>query len=83
MAQIQAKKYRSDQTGTEHILLAVILEKENVALKILEAMGINIPKIYFELLAAMGEDPAAHRSDLQGEGRWAMSAGRRFTPTKS
>ena len=44
MAQIQAKKYRSDQTGTEHILLAVILEKENVALKILEAMGINIPK---------------------------------------
>ena len=68
MAQIQAKKYRSDQTGTEHILLAVILEKENVALKILEAMGINIPKIYFELLAAMGEDPAAHRSDLQGEG---------------
>ena len=66
MARVQADRYRSDQTGTEHILLAIILERENVALKILEAMGINISKIYFEILAAMGEDPAAHRDDLQG-----------------
>ena len=50
MARVQADRYRSDQTGTEHILLAIILERENVALKILEAMGINISKIYFDLL---------------------------------
>ena len=68
MARSQADKYRSDQTGTEHILLAIILERENVALKILEAMGINISKVYYELLAAMGEDPAAHRDDLQAGG---------------
>ena len=68
MPRSQADKYRSDQTGTEHILLAIILERENVALKILEAMGINISKVYYELLAAMGEDPAAHRDDLQAGG---------------
>ena len=65
----QARKYRSDQTGTEHILLAIILERENVAAKLLEAMGTNISKLYFELLAAMGEDPAAHRDDLQVSGQ--------------
>ena len=68
IAHAQAKKYRSDQTGTEHILLAIILEKENVAVKILEAVGANTSKIYFELLAAMGEDPTAHREDLQPDG---------------
>ena len=69
MAAAQARKYRSDQTGTEHILLAIILERENVAAKLLEAMGTNISKLYFELLAAMGEDPAAHRDDLQVSGQ--------------
>src|SRR5690606_33601167 len=68
IARQQADRYRSDKVGTEHILLAIIVEKENVALKIMEAMGINISKIYFELLAATGEDPAVHREDLQTPG---------------
>ena len=67
MAHAQAQKYRSDQTGTEHILLAIILEKENVAVKILEALGANISNMYFELLAAMGENPFAHRDDLKSD----------------
>ena len=67
IAHTQSQKYRSDQTGTEHILLAIILEKENVAVKILEAVGANTSRMYFELLAAMGEDPAAHREDLQSD----------------
>ena len=75
MAHAQAQKYRSDQTGTEHILLAIILEKDNVAAKILEAMGTNVSKIYFELLAAMGEDPTAHREDLQGDGTGSAKRG--------
>ena len=75
MARGQADKYRSDTTGTEHILLALILEKDNVALKILEAMGTNVSKIYFELLAAMGEDPAVHREDLQASGEESGNKG--------
>ena len=68
MAASQADRYRSDRVGTEHILLAIILEKDNVAATILEAMGTNVSRIYFELLAAMGEDTAAHRDDLQQAG---------------
>ena len=45
IAHTQSQKYRSDQTGTEHILLAIILEKENVAVKILEAVGANTSRM--------------------------------------
>ncbi|MBE6005954.1 MAG: ATP-dependent Clp protease ATP-binding subunit [Sarcina sp.] len=75
MARTQADRYRSDLTGTEHILLAIILEKDNVAAKILEAIGANVSKIYFELLAAMGEDPSAHREDLIPSGEAAEQKG--------
>ncbi|MDD5940026.1 MAG: ATP-dependent Clp protease ATP-binding subunit [Lachnospiraceae bacterium] len=63
-AQEQAKRFHSDTVGTEHLLLALILERQNVALKLMEAAGANIAKIYFETIAALGEDPAKHRNDL-------------------
>ncbi len=66
MAKSQASKYNTTEIGTEHILMAIILEGENVALKLLETIGANPAKIYFEIIAAIGEDPAAHREDLQG-----------------
>lgn len=59
-----AAGYGSEEIGTEHILLALILERQNVALKLIEATGANVPKIYFEVIAAIGEDPAQHRDDL-------------------
>lgn len=63
-----AQRFHSAQIGTEHILMAMILEGQNVALKLIEASGANIAKIYFEIIAAIGEDPAEHRNDLQGLG---------------
>ena len=77
MAAEQAAQYKSVKVGTEHILLALILEEENVGVKIMQSLGINPAKIYFELLAAIGEDPTKHRTDLQsargGEGAPAAS----------
>ena len=68
IAEEQALRYSSEAVGTEHLLLGIILERENVALKLLESVGINPAKVYFEVLAAIGEDPAAHREDLaQGQ----------------
>ncbi len=65
LAQAQAQKYRSEMVGTEHMLMAIILEGDNVAAKLIEAMGINPSKIYYEVLAAIGEAPADHKEDLQ------------------
>ena len=60
-----AEQYNSEQVGTEHLLLAIITEGENIALKLIETLGISPPKLYFETLAAIGEDPAAHKDDLR------------------
>lgn len=63
-----AEQYNSEQVGTEHLLLAIITEGENIALKLIETLGISPPKLYFETLAAIGEDPAAHKDDLASGG---------------
>ena len=60
-----AEKYHSENVGTEHLLLAIISEGENIALKLIETLGISPAKLYYETLAAIGEDPQAHKDDLQ------------------
>lgn len=59
-----AEKYHSSMTGTEHILLAIIREGENVGLRLLNTIGINIQKLYMDTLIAMGEDVTQHKDDL-------------------
>lgn len=73
LAKGQAERYHSDKIGTEHFLLAIITEGENVALKLIETLGVNPSKLYFEVLAAMGEDLNAHKDDLQGNGQNTQS----------
>ena len=63
-AAILSQRYHSAEVGTEHLLMALILERQNVAVKLLEAGGANVPKIYFEVLAAIGENLSEHRDDL-------------------
>ncbi len=55
-AAVLSQRYHSAEVGTEHLLMALILERQNVAVKLLEAGGANVPKIYFEVLAAIGEN---------------------------
>lgn len=64
LAAEQAERYGSREIGTEHLLLAMILERNNVGEKLIEAVSANPAKIYFETLATIGEDPTAHRNDL-------------------
>ena len=52
----QAARFGQKETGTEHILMALIKEGENVAVRLLNTMGINIQKLYVELLMASGQD---------------------------
>ena len=60
----QAERFHSDKTGTEHILLAVLKEGENVAVRLLNTMGVSIQKLYVEVLTAMGEDKSLYKEDL-------------------
>ena len=60
----QAERFHSDRTGTEHILLALLKEGENVAVRLLNTMGISIQKLYVDVLVAMGEDGGLYKEDL-------------------
>ncbi len=81
LAAAEAKRYRSDTVGTEHILLAILRSTDCVACKILSTMGVNIPKLYADILSAMGEDPSTVRSNLQSAFRGASEEGTGTTPT--
>ena len=46
----EAKKIRSDFIGTEHLLIGIIKENDSMAGRILTDLGIDITKIYKELV---------------------------------
>ncbi len=64
----QAARFGQTETGTEHILMALIKEGENVAVRLLNTMGINIQKLYVELLMASGQDGNLYKEDLGRRG---------------
>ncbi|MBQ8189186.1 MAG: ATP-dependent Clp protease ATP-binding subunit [Lachnospiraceae bacterium] len=60
----QAKRFGAAQTGTEHILLSIIKEGDNIAVRLLYTIGVDLQKIYADILVAMGKEPGIVKSDL-------------------
>lgn len=65
----QAHRFKSELTGTEHILLAIIREGENVGIRLLNTIGANVQKLYIDILVAMGEDATLYKDDLSKQGK--------------
>ncbi len=59
-----AERFNSELIGTEHLLLALIKESDNVAVRLLTTMGISAQKVYADTLYAIGEDPNLYKTDL-------------------
>lgn len=60
----QASRFGQKATGTEHILMAIIKDGENVALRLLNTIGAAPQKIYVDILSAIGQDPGIAKEDL-------------------
>jgi ATP-dependent Clp protease ATP-binding subunit ClpC len=60
----QAARFGQKETGTEHVLMAIIKEGENVAVRLLNTIGANIQKIYSDILVAIGQDGNLYKEDL-------------------
>jgi ATP-dependent Clp protease ATP-binding subunit ClpC len=60
-----ADRFGSAEIGTEHLLLAILKEGDCAASRLLNTMGANSQKIFVDILAAMGEDPAQYREEIQ------------------
>lgn len=60
----QAIRFGSELIGTEHLLMAIIKEGDNVAVRLLNTLGFSTQKIYVDLLLAMGQDANLYKGDL-------------------
>ena len=60
-----AEQYHASAVGTEHILMALIREGSNVAVRILSTMGVSLQKLYIDLLVSMGRDGNLYKEDLR------------------
>ncbi len=65
----QARRLGSLLTGTEHILLALLADGDNVAVRIMNTLSLPVQKIYADTLQAIGQDPAAYRDEMNRKGK--------------
>ena len=61
LAMKQAIRLKSEEIGTEHLLLGLLQENNNVAVRIISALGINTHKLHADVLVAMGMDGTLYR----------------------
>ncbi|MGN0368639.1 MAG: ATP-dependent Clp protease ATP-binding subunit [Wujia sp.] len=56
VAQKEAIRLRSEKVGTEHLVVAIIKSLDSMAMKLLSNMRVNLQKIFFDTMVALGED---------------------------
>ena len=64
-ANAEAERFSSEKIGTEHLLMAIMKEGDCAASRLLNTLGVNLQKLFVEVLGAIGEDPAKYRDELQ------------------
>ena len=75
----EAHKLGYENIGTEHILLSIIKEGDCAASRLLNTMGVNLQKLFTDVIGAMGEDPAKYRDEFAKSRKAAQSGS--ATPT--
>ena len=63
----EASRLNQTSIGTEHLLIALLREKDCIALRLLNTLGVSSPKIYSELFASMGMDVARAKEYLESQ----------------
>ncbi|MDE6875226.1 MAG: ATP-dependent Clp protease ATP-binding subunit [Lachnospiraceae bacterium] len=75
----ESLRLKSEQIGTEHILMALIKESDCIAVRLLNTLGVNMQRLYMDILAACGADANTLKSEMNGaKGR---QKGKSPTPT--
>jgi ATP-dependent Clp protease ATP-binding subunit ClpC len=63
-SQREAAKLKAQEAGTEHLLIALIKEPDSIAIRLLNTLGVNVQKVYIDLLAAAGVDISAAKNEF-------------------
>ncbi len=62
-AEVLAGHYKSERVGTEQLLLAILQEEDCIAVRLLNTLGIQVQKLYFATLEAMGLDASRAKAE--------------------
>lgn len=76
----EAERFKNEKVGTEHLLIALIKEADCAAVRLLNTLGVNLQRLYVEILTAMGEDVSLHKDEFQN-GKLAKKKNLEATPT--
>ena len=57
----EADRFGCNEIGTEHLLMAIVLQGDCAAARLLNTMGVNSQKMFIDILGAMGEDPSVYK----------------------
>ena len=63
-AELEADRFKDEEIGTEHLLISIVKEPECAASRLLNTMGVNVQKIYVDVLAAMGLDGNLYKDEV-------------------
>lgn len=74
-APMEAERLGASSAGTEHILIALLKEHECIAVRLLNTKGINVQKLYVDLLTATGQDMTTAKNEyMMQKGRKGKSS---------
>jgi ATP-dependent Clp protease ATP-binding subunit ClpC len=79
LAADEARRMRHNYIGTEHLLLALLREKDGLAAKVLRKMGLNLEKVRVQVMEYLGTDPSSAEKGGSGSGEKSKT-GRSQTP---
>ncbi len=78
---LEAKLYKSDVIGTEHLLLSLLRDEDNIAAQILGQFAVNYDSVRKELDAYLsGKTPSGQKPQEKGTGRSKPAPERAKTP---
>lgn len=63
----EADWFRAELTDSEHIFIAMLKEKDNIALKLLFILGFEPHRLYIDTVAAMKENQSGYRSNVDNK----------------
>ena len=73
LAQELAESFDSAEIGTEHLLLAIISDADNLALRLLNTLSVNPQKLFADTLVAMGENLEDYKDQIKAAARHSES----------
>jgi ATP-dependent Clp protease ATP-binding subunit ClpC len=76
----QARVFESRMVGTEHILIAILMDVECVAARLLHTMGVNLQKMYMDILDILGVSEDKYREIARNAKAAAESGQASATP---